>query len=256
MAPKRGFCVSVGVGDLFQWSSDSHALAHCVGADMLMTAGIAVSFRQRFGNVQNLLGQGKVPGQVAVLSADLAGRRAPVFYLVTKHLSHDYAPTWEHFVACLEELAKLCKDMDVKTVSMPQIGAGLDHLNWDDVYRALVAAFKSTTTRVFVFKHNPYAFCPKVQEQEPKYRGYQLIGDSQMVRYSTRYASYHQHPRQSKPKALGLCVSGQTVHGLSLQVSKSNVCPTVICLIGTNDVLSLQRAADEDKVRINKHHDY
>jgi len=103
-----------------------------------------------------------------VLSAELAGRRAPAFNLVTKHLSRDNAPTWEHFVACLEELAKLCKDMDVKTASMPQIGAGHDHLSWEDV----VAAFRPSTTRVFEFKHNPNAMCPQVQQQEPRYRGY------------------------------------------------------------------------------------
>lgn len=88
MAPKRGCNVLVGVGDLFRWASDDHALAHCVGADMAMTAGIAVEFRHRFGNVNYLLSQGKVPGEVAVLDALHSGRQAPVFYLVTKVSSH------------------------------------------------------------------------------------------------------------------------------------------------------------------------
>lgn len=40
-------------GDLFSVSSDV-ALAHCVSADMHMSKGIAVLFRDKFKNVDNL----------------------------------------------------------------------------------------------------------------------------------------------------------------------------------------------------------
>ena len=106
-----------------------------------MTAGIAVTFRQKFGNVNHLLGQGKVPGEVAVLSAKFAGRKAPVFYLVSKQFTHDHAPVWENYISCLQELERLCTEMGIKVVSMPQIGCSLDHLQWDDVYSALIDVF-------------------------------------------------------------------------------------------------------------------
>lgn len=64
-----------------------------------------------------------------------------------------------------------------------------------------------------------------------------------MVRFSVNHATYDQHPRDRFPKELGLCVSGQTVQGLLLQLKKyDSLLPNVICLIGTNNILGLVRA--------------
>ena len=47
--------------DLFSLDS-SHALAHCVGNDFIMGAGIATEFKKRFGNQQWLLENSKGVG--------------------------------------------------------------------------------------------------------------------------------------------------------------------------------------------------
>lgn len=140
---------------MFRWVPDSHALAHCVGADLRMGAGIAVDFKQKFGNVAYLRQQGKVPGQVAVLPPQACGRAAPVFYLVTKQRSTDYSPVWENFASSVQELARLCEEMGVKEVSMPRIGAGRDHLPWGDVYNLLLEVFMKTSTTVTIFNFQP-----------------------------------------------------------------------------------------------------
>lgn len=44
-------------GDLFSVAND-FALAHCVSADMAMGKGIAVMFRDKFKNIENLKKQG------------------------------------------------------------------------------------------------------------------------------------------------------------------------------------------------------
>lgn len=242
MPMARSIRVQQAVGDLFNFAPPSSALAHCVGADMLMSAGIAVDFKARFNHVDYLLGQGKLPGQVAVLPSSMSGRDAPVFYLVTKALSTNYSPSWENFVSSVQELRRLCDEMEVKNLAMPRIGCGRDHLQWNDVFSLLLQVFQPSSTNVIVFNFQPQfnVIFPAVPSPEPSYRGFQLLGDSNLVRFAVRYGAYHQSPRDKYPKQLGLCVSGQSACGLLLQLKKEDhLLPNVICMVGTNDVLSL-----------------
>lgn len=239
----RGEKVQEIKADLF--TAPSHyALAHCVGADLLMGRGIAVAFKRKFGCKQYLLEQGKVAGQVATLPANLCHREAPIFYLVSKTFSTSYGPKWEDFVSCLVELRRLCEQMNLKYVAMPRIGCYNDHLNWCQVEAELYKTFHRSSTSVFVFTPpvlSPQCF-PDVPFGEPVYRGFQLLGDSQMLRFATTFGSYQQSPRERFPKRLGLCISGQRMKSLHFLFDKSPyVLPSVIVLIGTNDVLQLFR---------------
>lgn len=68
--------------DLFSAPTD-YSLAHCVGSDLRMGAGIAVKFRFKFGRVEELRRQNAQTGEIAVLKS---GRRF-IYYLVTKQSS-------------------------------------------------------------------------------------------------------------------------------------------------------------------------
>lgn len=107
-------------GDLFD---AKECLYHWVSADFYMGKGVAVEFKNRFGCVQELLSQKKGVGGVAILSID--GKK--IFYLVTKE-KYYLKPTYESLTNCLKELAEECIQLDIKKISMPKIGCGLDKI--------------------------------------------------------------------------------------------------------------------------------
>ncbi|KAK3933071.1 ADP-ribose glycohydrolase OARD1 [Frankliniella fusca] len=243
MAPVRGEKVQQVMCDLFS-APDDHALAHCVGADLRMGKGIAVDFRVRYGHVDFLKLQGKVPGEVAVLPAEMCGRAAPIFYLVSKNISTAYGPRWEDF-CCLQELRKLCEEMGVKKVAMPRIGCFNDHLSLPKVEEELYSTFQSSPVSVLVFSPpnpvvgHPY---PLVLPPQPSFMGWQVLGDSNMVRFCVRFGLYSQSPLERFPKQLGLCISGQRMKSLHFLISAgAQLHDNVIVMIGTNDILQIFR---------------
>ena len=130
---RKPYCLREVIGDLWALAPNDASLGHCVGADMAMSAGIAVDFKLRFGHVRELQAQQKNPGDVAVLSAELSGRKAPVFYLVTKPISTMKSVNWSAFVSSIDKLKKLVGDLDVHKLYSPRIRCGLDNLSWTDV---------------------------------------------------------------------------------------------------------------------------
>lgn len=242
----KGERVQCLIADLFQ-APDDYALAHAVGADLKMGRGVATEFKRLFGNQTFLLEQAKSAGEVAVLPGTRCGRAAPIFYLVTKPYSSDFGPTWEHFVSCLRELKSLCLQMGIKHIAMPKIGCGEDHLPWSAVEEQLYSIFMGSDVSVFVF-------CPVVLPQsrsslpclpggEPVYKGFQLMGDSQGLRFALNFGRYDQSQHQLYPKQLGLCISGQRMKSLhfNLSLTKDTLRDNVIVFIGTNDVLHASR---------------
>ncbi|XP_065331769.1 uncharacterized protein LOC135934153 [Cloeon dipterum] len=146
IAPARIFEIA---GDLFVDSPLQSAMAHCVGADFLMGAGLAVTFRTRFGFQDYLQTLDLCPGQVAQVFCDKEDRL--VFHLVTKPRSARCRPLPGDFRAAVFELARRCAESRVATLSIPRIGAGLDRLPWPWVRGVLEEAFAGADTEVLVF---------------------------------------------------------------------------------------------------------
>lgn len=115
--------------DLFK-SDDS--LVHCVSQDLHMGKGIAVTFKEKFGQVDKLAEQKKGIGEVAYIQSD----KRYIFYLITKDKYYG-KPTYKSLIMCLSELKKLCTQFNVTKLSMPKIGCGLDRLNWDKVVKLI-----------------------------------------------------------------------------------------------------------------------
>lgn len=78
--------------DLFKVSAD-YALAHCVAEDLRMLRGIPVVFKQKFGKVEELQQQCPEIGKALKIVDNQSDERQQIFYLVTKHLSHQ-KPTY------------------------------------------------------------------------------------------------------------------------------------------------------------------
>lgn len=124
-------------GDLFALDN-TWSLAHCVGADFQMGAGIATEFKKRFGSVDELLKQKKGVGEVATLQVD--GRS--IFYLVTKESSSKSKPTYESIEKAVQEMFAIASKHGISKLAMPRIGCGLDRLQW-------------TVVKEIVLKHKP-----------------------------------------------------------------------------------------------------
>jgi len=123
-----------------------------VGADLLMGAGIAVEFRERFGHLAYLKSLKRRPGQVATLPLEGEGNKY-IFNIVTKPRSAHCLPREEEFRPAVQELANLCASLGVQTLAMPQIGAGLDRQPWRWAKNIIEEAFAGIDTDVLIFLH-------------------------------------------------------------------------------------------------------
>ena len=135
-------------GDLFTSSPPSSALAHCVSADFHMGKGIALTFRKRFGNTDELLRQKKDVGQTAILTK--CHTHSVIFYLITKK-KYYHKPTLMSLRSSLEDMKRLCIKMEINEISIPKIGCGLDRLRWTDVSSILHDVFSDTNIKIYVF---------------------------------------------------------------------------------------------------------
>lgn len=134
-------------GDLFTCGNDN--LAHCVSEDLSMSKGIATHFRKKFAKVDVLKRQNKKTGEVAYLEIDGASSQF-IFYLITKEKYYE-RPTYEDLYQSLVELKDLCVAKNLKSLSMPKIGCGLDKLKWDMVKMYLETVFKNVDILINVY---------------------------------------------------------------------------------------------------------
>ncbi|MBN3289124.1 OARD1 deacetylase, partial [Polypterus senegalus] len=111
-----------------------------------MGAGIAVIFKKKFSGVQELLMQKKTTGDCAVLKRD--GRF--VYYLITK-MKVFHKPTYSSLKSSLEAMKMHIVRNEVKNLSMPRIGCGLDRLNWEQVSRMIEDLFKDIDIQITIY---------------------------------------------------------------------------------------------------------
>ncbi|KAJ6632824.1 ADP-ribose glycohydrolase OARD1 [Pseudolycoriella hygida] len=114
-------------GDLFA-APKEYSLGHCVSADLRMGKGIAVKFRDTFGQIQTLRNQNAKAGGMAVLKD---GERY-IYYMVTKTAVYD-KPTYQNMFSSLTTMRDHMKLNNVSKLAIPKIGCGLDGLNWSKV---------------------------------------------------------------------------------------------------------------------------
>lgn len=133
-----------------------------------MSKGIAVEFLKRFANVENLKQQHVSVGGVASLhltankqkklairshtkdAQDQVFEDRIVYYMVTKEFYYN-KPTLESFTLSLIALRDMAIKHEVKTISMPRIGCGLDKLNWYIVKELIRKTFDKTCIKINVY---------------------------------------------------------------------------------------------------------
>lgn len=132
-------------GDLFN-SPGTDALAHCVSRDFAMGRGVAAVFLKNYGGVEELKAQNKTVGQAATLKR---GHRC-IYYLITKGRYWE-KPTYESLRLALMDMKQHMLQNNVKNLSMPQIGCGLDRLVWDEVKKMIDETFQDLPVLVSIY---------------------------------------------------------------------------------------------------------
>lgn len=130
-------------GDLF--TVTNQPLCHCVSQDYAMGAGIAVSFEKIFGRPEK---QVKI-GEIAI-TKNKADQIA--INMVTKE-KYWHKPTLKSLRTCLEAVKKYCLENNIDAISMPQIGCGLDKLNWKtEVEPSIKEILKDIHVTIYILK--------------------------------------------------------------------------------------------------------
>lgn len=121
------FTYEVAVGNVLDTKT---AIAHCVSADLAMGKGLAAAFKRKFGKLEVLNVSKPQIGEMLV-QWDPEDRRY-LYSLVTKEKASD-KPTYQNLEKCLKTLRDHIKAESVSQLSIPQLGCGLDKLQWDRV---------------------------------------------------------------------------------------------------------------------------
>ncbi|XP_037045271.1 ADP-ribose glycohydrolase OARD1 [Bradysia coprophila] len=132
-------------GDLFA-APKEYSIGHCVSADLRMGKGIAVKFRDTFGQIQKLKNQNAQTGGLAVLKDD----KRFIYYMVTKATFYQ-KPTYQSMYSSLTAVKDHMKLNNVTKLAIPKIGCGLDGLNWDKVKDQLYEVFSEEAFDIVVY---------------------------------------------------------------------------------------------------------
>lgn len=120
-------------------------LAHCISADFALGAGIAKKFDEvynmKFKLFKNYDGYEYECGDCLVVDN--------VFNLVTKP-KYYHKPTYESLKEALEAMKEYVLYFDINKVAMPHIAAGLDRLQWDQVFETIKEVFEDTDVDILI----------------------------------------------------------------------------------------------------------
>jgi O-acetyl-ADP-ribose deacetylase (regulator of RNase III) len=136
------------VGDLFTCLTEEpkYSLGHCVSSDFEMGKGIAVSFRQRFGCLEELRNLGLQVGGAAVIVLN----DRFIYYLVTKARYWE-KPSYETLKSSLEKMKSHALSQGVTQICLPRIGCGLDKLEWSVVRSIIDDLFRETNVFIKIY---------------------------------------------------------------------------------------------------------
>ena len=164
--------------DLFT-APQNVSLAHCVAADLGMRGGIAVDFRERFGDKDhlrmnaNFYGRRHQSNQNEGILATLPENNRFIYYLITKPRSNQ-RPTYLSIRKSLVYMRSHAELHEVKKIAMPRIASGLDRWKWYKIERIIKDVFRDSKVQIDVYM--------------PPVTGYRVNHSTSNVKY-TRYSA-------------------------------------------------------------------
>lgn len=142
------------IGDLFS-VSDDYYFAQCISADFAMGAGIAVQFNRYFdikNRLINKYGHSFEDRWDAFNEHGTCLLEGRVYNLITKK-KYWFKPTYDTLKSALKAMRiMVINNPDVRKIAMPQIGCGLDQLQWDKVSEIIKEVFGELDVEVLICK--------------------------------------------------------------------------------------------------------
>lgn len=145
--------LNVKKGNLFELDS-KYSLAHCVSQDCdnykSWGMGIATEFKKRFKGMKECCARVIKENNLnfpCVIPYDANDRT--VFNLITKRVYYG-KPTYITITKCIEEMAYMCKERNIKYLGLCKIGCGLDKLQWGKVKEIIEDKFKDLDIEIEV----------------------------------------------------------------------------------------------------------
>ncbi|KAG5866444.1 hypothetical protein JTB14_015348 [Gonioctena quinquepunctata] len=105
----------------------TYSLGHCVAADLQMSRGIALSYREKYDNIEY-----KKKTEKGMFSGSKKGE----------------TNLWKSLIT----LEKHTRECQVEKLAMSKMGCGLDKLNWNKVNNVVEYLFKNSTTEITICK--------------------------------------------------------------------------------------------------------
>lgn len=137
--------------DLFTMPND-YSLAHCIAKDAVMGAGIALEFTKRFPDLKSStkdeIARNLLPVTSVVDYTDEKTGRL-IINLITKSKSY-HKPTRKDFNETISCLKRYVDHYNIKKIAIPQIGSGLDKLNWRVTSRKIKEIFRDSDVEIVV----------------------------------------------------------------------------------------------------------
>ena len=117
--------------------------AHCISGDFALGAGIAVKFNELYNMRKKLKNTvDYIPDNCAILIDN-------VFNLVTKRKCY-HKPTYASLRESLEDMIETIETLEIEKIAMPQIGCGLDKLDWNIVKEIIEDVFEDIDIEILV----------------------------------------------------------------------------------------------------------
>lgn len=238
-------------GSLFE-VDEGTALAHCVGQDLKMSAGIAVKFKRKFvkDQMKQLIDQRKAVGQV--LTQEVNGRK--IFHLITKRKTTEKPEEgyWEDFKRAIQNLKVECIKNKVNSLAIPKLGCGLDQQSWPQVKKLLNKTFAKTQIKVVVYyidnqnqarnnssKAKNVMTAPKVFSVGDSHN----YGISEEVKFQAKMAKNTIDTFGVVKPGAGLKAVINDLHNLANELTPED---QLVVIAGTNDVTSCTKANNSE----------
>jgi hypothetical protein len=118
-------------------------LAHCISGDFALGAGIAVQFDNLYNMRQKLKTRYASTEENCIILID------NVFNIITKKRCFQ-KPTYDSLREALNDMREYIIDLEIEKIAMPQIGCGLDRLDWDIVKEIIYDVFEDVDVEILV----------------------------------------------------------------------------------------------------------
>uniref|UniRef100_A0A1A9WAK3 Macro domain-containing protein n=1 Tax=Glossina brevipalpis TaxID=37001 RepID=A0A1A9WAK3_9MUSC len=143
------FSIQEVKGDLFS-CDESFSIAICIGADLLLSRGIADKLNSKFGNIHKQQEQDAKPGGIFIINLD--GR---YIYNLIANQGSPCRPSYNLLRNSLYVMRKHMLKYNINKIAIPRFSWGINGLNWPMVQYLLQEIFGKDSITINVYNYIP-----------------------------------------------------------------------------------------------------